>query len=265
LVRRDGHLGLHVIHQGKLWSLVAGAGALAALGLASGRLAAAPAAERPKARCPSDMVSIDGRFCIDRYEAYVSILLPGGKQRRHSPFKPVGDRSDIVAHNRRGRMPQGYISRIAAEAACKGAGKRLCGDFDWIAACRGKKPTIFPYGDSWEPGRCNDSGVSAFNLLFGGNGKEAPQSAYTFENLNDSRINKHKGTCAPSGRFKRCKNGYGVYDMVGNLHEWTSDLGGTFRGGYFLDVRSHHYGCDYKTTAHAPKYHDYSTGFRCCK
>ena len=134
-----------------------------------------------------------------------------------------------------------------------------------MTACKGKRPTTWPYGKEWKPGRCNDQGVSSFNKLFGEGGTEAPQSAYTFENLNDSRLNKPKGTCAPSGRFKRCRNSYRVYDMVGNLHEWTSSSRGTFRGGYFLDVHDHGDGCDYKTTAHSPKYHDYSTGFRCCK
>jgi hypothetical protein len=52
--------------------------------------------------------------------------------------------------------------------------------------------------------------------------------------------------------------------MVGNLHEWVSDKGGTFRGGYFMDTYQHGEGCEYRTTAHSRKYHDYSTGFRCC-
>ena len=127
------------------------------------------------------------------------------------------------------------------------------------------KPTDWPYGKKHKPKRCNDSGVNMFNKLFGPpDGGPAPQSAYTFENLNDPRLNKPKGTCAPAGRFKKCKNSYKVYDMVGNLHEWTAAAGGTFRGGFFLDVHKHGDGCDYKTTAHTTKYHDYSIGFRCC-
>jgi hypothetical protein len=53
--------------------------------------------------------------------------------------------------------------------------------------------------------------------------------------------------------------------MVGNLHEWTAAAGGTFRGGYYLDVEQNGLGCDYRTSAHNTRYHDYSTGFRCCK
>jgi formylglycine-generating enzyme required for sulfatase activity len=172
---------------------------------------------------------------------------------------------DVKAMNARGKVPQAYISRNEAEQACINAGKRLCTNDEWVAACKGKSPTQWPYGDEHQPGRCNDQGTSSFNLLFGKDGQPPPQSEYTFDHLNDPRLNQMKGTLAPSGSFARCKNGYGAFDMVGNLHEWTSDVGGTFRGGYYLDVRQNGLGCDYKTTAHHDKYHDYSTGFRCCK
>jgi formylglycine-generating enzyme required for sulfatase activity len=244
--------------------------AVAAAGAAAAPVMPALAAKGTAAKkvvrkgCPSDMVLVRG-FCIDRYEAYVAVVTKDGAQARHSPFEQV-DGKQVIALNRKGRMPQAYISRNEAAAACKRAGKRLCDDDEWLTACKGKKPTAWPYGKEWKPGRCNDQGVSAFNLFFGaGDGQPAPQSAYTFENLNDARLNREKGTCAPSGKFGKCKGSFKVFDMVGNLHEWTADPGGTFRGGFYLDVRQHGDGCDYKTTAHGPKYHDYSTGFRCCK
>ncbi|MEZ4440797.1 MAG: SUMF1/EgtB/PvdO family nonheme iron enzyme [Polyangiaceae bacterium] len=241
--------------------------------LAKGTKVAAKEGKRAKAefevkkprrwgKCPGDMVTVAG-FCIDRYEAYVAEILPGGKLKKHSPFEPVNGLKNIKALNKRGRMPQAYISRNEAEIACHNAGKRLCTDEEWLTACKGPKPTTWPYGKEHEPGRCNDRGVSAFNLYFG-KGEAVPQSLYTYENLNDPRLNRAEGTCAPSGKFKRCKNSYKVYDMVGNLHEWTATPSGTFRGGYYLDVHKHGDGCDYRTTAHNGKYHDYSTGFRCC-
>jgi hypothetical protein len=36
-------------------------------------------------------------------------------------------------------------------------------------------------------------------------------------------------------------------------------------GGFFVDAKLNGPGCTYRTTAHAKTYHDYSTGFRCCK
>ena len=43
-----------------------------------------------------------------------------------------------------------------------------------------RKPTTWPYGEDHEPKRCNDRGISSFNLYFGVDGREAPQSAYTY-------------------------------------------------------------------------------------
>lgn len=221
---------------------------------------------RGNVRCPGDMASVHGLFCVDRYEAYVAIILDNGKLKRHSPFEPVAKGTKIKAQNRAGVTPQAYISRDQAESACKNAGKRLCTDDEWVTACKGRKPTTWPYGEEQKPGRCNDSGVSAFQKYFGPkDGGPAPQSAYTWENLNDPRLNREAKTLAPAGRHKSCRNSFKLYDMVGNLHEWTAAPGGTFRGGYYLDVKQHGHGCNYKTTAHNTKYHDYSTGFRCCK
>jgi hypothetical protein len=51
---------------------------------------------------------------------------------------------------------------------------------------------------------------------------------------------------------------------MGNLHEWTSDPEGTFRGGFYVDTVINGPGCLYRTTAHDRAHWDYSTGFRCC-
>lgn len=216
--------------------------------------------------CPSGMVSVGGTFCIDKYEASTEEIdkKTGKTLKKHSPYKPVTG-IDVKAVSVKGRVPQGYISRDEAEEACENAGKRLCSNDEWVAACKGKNPTKYPYGDDHEDGYCNDAGVSSFNLLYGPGGNKPPeQSAYTRENMNDERLNQQEGTVAPSGKFSKCKNAYGAFDMVGNLHEWTSDPGGTFRGGYYLDTHINGDGCDYRTTAHDHLYHDYSTGFRCC-
>jgi formylglycine-generating enzyme required for sulfatase activity len=86
--------------------------------------------------------------------------------------------------------------------------------------------------------------------------------------LNDPQLGLVEGTVAPSGERLMCKSDYGVFDMVGNRHEWVSDRTnsghGIFLGGYFSDVEQNGPGCLYRTDAHAPSYHDYSTGFRCC-
>lgn len=86
--------------------------------------------------------------------------------------------------------------------------------------------------------------------------------------LNDPRLGQVDGALAKTGSHEACVNGYGALDMVGNLHEWVktdpSAPHGTFAGGYYLDTTINGDGCQYRTTAHAHDYHDYSTGFRCC-
>jgi formylglycine-generating enzyme required for sulfatase activity len=242
--------------------LAAGAAVFLALTLPSADDAAAKGKGKVKG-CPAGMSNVMGKFCIDKYEASTVEVLPGGKTQPHSPYASV-DGLKVKAVSKKGVKPQAYISRDQAEAACEVAGKRLCTDDEWMTACKGKKPTQYPYGDDHKDGYCNDAGVSSFNHYYG-NGAEPDQSAYTWSNMNDPRLNQLAGTLAPTGKFKKCRNGFDVYDMVGNLHEWTAAKGGTFRGGYYLDTHINGDGCDYRTTAHDGKYHDYSTGFRCCK
>jgi len=86
--------------------------------------------------------------------------------------------------------------------------------------------------------------------------------------LNDPGLGQVDGALAKTGEHGDCVNGFGVFDMVGNLHEWVATdpnaPHGTFAGGYYLDTTINGDGCNYRTVAHAHDYHDYSTGFRCC-
>jgi formylglycine-generating enzyme len=202
-------------------------------------------------------------YCIDKWEASI-VEIQDKKEVSHAPFEPV-TKLKVKAVSRAGVVPQGYISKNEAEAACKASRKRLCTGDEWQLACRGKKPTTFPYGDERKDGYCNDSGrapVAALHPELVGDEVYASNEA-----LNDPRINRSPNTVAKTGEFSKCKNAFGVFDMVGNLHEWTADVNGTrgvFRGGYYQDTHKNGDGCKYKTVAHDVSYHDYSTGFRCC-
>ena len=82
--------------------------------------------------------------------------------------------------------------------------------------------------------------------------------------MNDDRLVLMDHTLTNTGEESDCTNDYGVYDMVGNLHEWVNDPAGTFFGGFFMDTFQNGQGCEYRTRGHGFGYHDYSTGFRCC-
>ncbi|MBX3234022.1 MAG: SUMF1/EgtB/PvdO family nonheme iron enzyme [Labilithrix sp.] len=218
--------------------------------------------------CPAGMVHIDldgapRGYCIDKYEASV-VEIRGKEEVAHAPYEPVTNLK-VKAVSRAGAVPQGYISKNEAEAACVAAKKRLCTAVEWQTACRGRKPTKFPYGDERKDGYCNDSGRAPLAALHPELPGDEVYSSHAA--LNDPRINRAPNTVAPAGKFDKCKNAYGVFDMVGNLHEWTAEVNGSrgvFRGGYYQDTHLNGDGCGYKTDAHGLSYHDYSTGFRCC-
>ena len=213
-------------------------------------------------RCPTGMVEVEGRVCVDAYEASVVEVNEGGGETPHPPHAPVTGLK-VRAVSRGDVMPQAYISQTESRAACLEAGKRLCTDDEWKLACGGPTEQPYPYGATREDGACNDvAAVSPLNHYY--DASRVGASAYTWEKMNDPRLNQLPGGLAKTGAFAKCRGPLAIYDMVGNLHEWT-ETPSTFRGGYYLDTQLHGPGCRYQTTAHMPTYHDYSTGFRCCK
>jgi sulfatase modifying factor 1 len=222
--------------------------------------------------CPADMAEVPtdgGTFCIDRYEA--SLQLAGGRRAQWPGNQSVDDAGEnFVAVSQAGQKPQGYISGVQAALACHNAGKRLCAPSEWKTACRGPENTRYPYGDTRRADVCNDRFDKQTNhpvtRLFKQTQASGEKAAklWSPELMNDPRLHDLPETVSPTGAFDGCTNGYGVFDMVGNLHEWVDDPKGTFMGGFFMDTRLNGEGCDYRTTAHDFGYHDYSTGFRCC-
>ncbi len=224
------------------------------------------------ARCPAEMALVDDRVCVDRWEAsLVERVMAhpgaggGSSERAWSPFLPVdGHLHEVRAVSRPGVIPQAYISGKQAAAACSASGKRLCSGDEWEQACRGPENFQFPYGDKRRPGACNDDIRPVHPVAEVGQMLGIPHGRLWQDGMNQPLINQLPNTLLPTGERAECTNGYGVYDMVGNVHEWVDDPDGTFRGGYYMDTTKNGDGCSYHTTAHDFTYHDYSTGFRCC-
>jgi hypothetical protein len=211
--------------------------------------------------CPPEMVTIEGRYCVDKWEGSLVEMSASGDAI--FPFTSTLDGRAVRAVSVPGVFPQGYISGAEASQACSNAGKRLCTPMEWRKACVGPRTLQFGYGDARESGRCNDHGRSPMREIWGTT-SESPRADWSPLKMNDARLNALAGSLARTGDHSDCTNEYGVFDMVGNLHEWTSDPDGTFQGGYYLDTTINGDGCAYRTTAHDFGYHDYSTGFRCC-
>lgn len=208
--------------------------------------------------CPLGMIGA-GTACIDRYEAALLVLDDAGEVTgHHSPYFNPGT-TRVRAVSLAGAIPQGYISQIQAEAACAEAGKRLCTDAEWLRACQGASTTTYPWGDVAEPGRCNDARASHPVVEYFGTSDE-----WIWSELDHPCISQLPDSLHVTGRHDACISEDGALDMVGNLHEWTADPAGSFRGGFYVDTTINGPGCLYLTTAHDVSHWDYSTGFRCC-
>lgn len=177
---------------------------------------------RPLA-CPDDMAVVAETFCVDRYEA-----------SRPDATESSAGVDESRARSVAGVIPWQVADNATAAAACEAAGKRLCDPQEWRVACRGPQDTVYSYGNSYEPDTCN--GIDAFG-----------------------RSNFH---LAPTGSFPDCTNGWGLFDINGNLWEHVADGSDqTVRGGAYncSDSASLHR-CDYVPGSWAPS----ARGFRCC-
>jgi len=211
-------------------------------------------------KCPTEMALVGSRVCVDKWEGHIVLRAADGTETLHPPFTPPPADKTYVAKSASGVVPQGYISAKQSETACKAAGKRLCQPVEWRLACGGSEGTAFPYGPTRSPGKCHDSGKSPMLAYHA----DTMNRGWGQSELNDPRNNQLEGGLAKTGAYPDCVTDEGVFDMVGNLSEWTADVNGTFQGGLWLDTAQHGEGCAYRTISHEYQYHDYSTGFRCC-
>lgn len=180
------------------------------------------------------------------------VLVPGGAfmmgSARNDPERNFGDQSyasvdvggfciDYYEYpNGRGLSPKVKVSYKSAVSRCKSKGKRLCTEPEWEKACKGNAGTRYPYGNQWDPARCNTEDDE-------GSDREV----------------------AKSGTFRRCYSGFKVFDLSGNVAEWTSTAWGS--GFVVKGGSSDRPGYDGRCAARKKKSDSSSEeglGFRCC-
>ncbi|MFQ5543600.1 MAG: formylglycine-generating enzyme family protein [Nitrospiria bacterium] len=203
---------------------------------------------------PSHKVFLKSYY-MDQYHVTNAHYWAFVKQTGHLPpphwlRKGPGDN----AAPQRPNHPISFVTWFDANAFCAWAGKRLPTEAEWEKAARGTDGRMFPWGKKYERHRTN--------VTQGGFKDTTPVNFF------------------PDG-----KSPYGLYDMAGNLFQWTSDwflpypgnkvphpnFGETLkvlRGGSFYDCTNYRCGISFQTfnrIALNPKTRAISTGFRCAR
>ncbi|MGE3672338.1 MAG: formylglycine-generating enzyme family protein [Polyangiaceae bacterium] len=156
-----------------------------------------------------------------------------------------------------GEYPLVVTTFAEAEKYCKGVGKRLCDESEWTLACEGEEGLPYPYGYTRDKQSCN------IDVLANGPDKDTfrPRTTgHTASGLDLAWQGRR------SGESPQCVSPYGVYDLTGNVDEWTRSVRSY---GYRMILKGGHWGparqrCRPQTRGHGPHYVRYDQGFRCC-
>jgi len=224
--------------------------------------------------------TLDHTFYIDKYEVtfgmYAKFLKdvqsaggdaawrhpsqPADKPQNHEPKDWANIYKCIVEgkpYLRKGELvtldyPVFNIDWYDAEAYAKWAGKRLPDEHEWEKAARGTSGNLYPWGNVYAPN-------ANTNVVPDGTD---PSTVYRIAPV-------HKAV----DKMPADKSAYGVYDMGGNVSEWTDTLVpssrpglgnvAVIRGGSIVTTAEDHAMTIYRKTDWPLNRGDYWLGFRC--
>jgi formylglycine-generating enzyme len=226
-----------------------------------------------RSACPSDMVEIDHDYCPNPEEICLYYVDQDGK-KTHNPrcgeFKhPTRCLSAKVVHihycidryeypNRKGEVPQDWMTYTDLEKAGKALGKRVCTSSEWALAAEGPDMDPLAYGDGYHRAPrqtiCNMDHI--IPDVFQAKTPKSPMSIFL------------RSLLVPSGSMPDCHSKFGVYDMTANVDEWVVNETGI---GYPTGLMSGHVFGVRNTARAITQAHNgrvfswYETGGRLCK
>lgn len=159
--------------------------------------------------------------------------------------------------NRINSAPWIMVTWNEAADLCESKGKRLCTEDEWTFACEGEDALPYPYGYKRDSNKCNiDRQWKSYD-----GSVMLPRGT---ERCGNEMWRLWQGHA--SGTDQQCVSPFGVYDMTGNVDEWTvasrsSKYPSILKGGYWGPVRTR---CRPSTRNHYPHHTFYQQGFRCC-
>jgi len=122
-----------------------------------------------------------------------------------SDYSWSGSWDEVDQYSTSDNQPMVLVAWNDAKAYCEWAGKRLPTEAEWEYAARGGlNGKRYPWGDEETDGsQCNFADKNA---------------SFDWANVD---VDDGYARCSPVGSYS--PNGYGLYDMVGNVYEWCSD------------------------------------------
>jgi sulfatase modifying factor 1 len=235
------------------------------------------AAEGTRGNCPTGMVDVKGKMRVtpigdslqrDTCTNWINREFPercaSFDKERWATVRDKLEKRDMhfcidrfEYPNRKNEFPMIHVDWHMSNKICESQGKRLCSEEEWTFACEGEEATPYPYGYDRDKDACLvDKAWRWFDASAYGGKKE--KIIREFDRLWQG---------VPSGSLTKCRSVFGVYDLVGNVDEYTSSITrvgspAILKGGYWGPVRTR---CRPATRAHGPEHAFYQQGFRCCR